>query len=616
MKFWVRFLVAWLVIGSGLRAVLLVLYPAVATTPGLAGFAAGVVNDLQAFWLAAGMIAVFGLGRERWLRAGAFIVLAVTLLVSLAEVFFWIEFESRLDRLVFHYLSYPKEVIVFLEDQFYLSLFVLPFLGISWLLVRMVGWPRLQPGAQGVHVALIIGGILAFTFAQPVGGSNSRVASQFASNGYLGMLTAARYDVGEVEWLARSIPPRPGPSLTMPVKLRVNTSIASQVRRELTGKRHVVLIIEESFAGPVWDDLSKRQRYMPNLAKLAESSVAFSHLYATGNRTTRGLEALLNGFPPLPGISVTQRQHFERLPSLARGFIDGGYHPVFLYGGWPDFSDFSNYWQALGFRKIWTREDFDEDFETSWGVADGALFSRLVAEMSLLTKQHDRVFLATLTVSHHRPYDFPAGTVDFPASERRSEYALAYADQALGDFFAAAAKQPWYQDTLFVIVADHGVHPRGDALIPANSYHIPLLLRAQGLQPRRMTGLGSSMSLPKTLMSALQIKTNEGFAGQDLLCQCDTVVPVEYGYHIGLLDRDRLRVVTAQGKYASWHFDVMNNQLVSAVDARGMESAQRVISAFAPAYQWFYGNDSTDVDNAQIVRQQSADLIQGQGFAE
>jgi hypothetical protein len=117
-------------------------------------------------------------------------------------------------------------------------------------------------------------------------------------------------------------------------------------------------------------------------------------------------------------------------------------------------------------------------------------------------------------------------------------------------------------------------------------------------------------------MSALQIKTSEGFAGQDLLCLCDTVVPVEYGYHIGLLGRDRLRVVTAQGKYASWHFDVMTNRLVRAIDAGEKESAQRVISAFAPAYQWFYATDSTDMNNTQIVRQQSADLIQRQGFAE
>ncbi len=132
------------------------------------------------------------------------------------------------------------------------------------------------------------------------------------------------------------------------------------------------------------------------------------------------------------------------------------------------------------------------------------------------------------------------------------------------------------------------LQPRGDALIPVNSYRIPLLLYAQGLQPRRFDGLASSMSLPKTLVSLLGIRTSEAFGGADLLCDCDTVVPVEFGYHIGLLERDALHVVRADGGYANWSYDLPGNRLGPVNDVVDPAARRRVIDTFAPAYQWFH----------------------------
>ena len=66
--------------------------------------------------------------------------------------------------------------------------------------------------------------------------------------------------------------------------------------------------------------------------------------------------------------------------------------------------------------------------------------------------------MSTLTVSHHRPFDFPQGVVQFPAT-RSSNHAMAYADHALGEFFEKAKQHSWYDDTLFVVVADHGLLP-------------------------------------------------------------------------------------------------------------------------------------------------------------
>ena len=213
--------------------------------------------------------------------------------------------------------------------------------------------------------------------------------------------------------------------------------------------------------------------------------------------------------------------------------------------------------------------------------------------MGQLTQAHQRVFLSTLTLSHHRPYDFPDGVVEFPSNTRRSEFAMAYADQALGDFMRQAAEQPWYDDTLFVIVADHGLTPRGDALVPASSYRVPLLIHGSGLESRVISTLGSTMSLAKTLTELFAVPDTEPFAGDDLLCGCDTVVPVEYGYRIGLLQRDGLLVVDEHGSFYRWHYDVGRNEL-KAVDRttadpdKSVARAFGVLSGFGYAKRWTF----------------------------
>ncbi len=577
-----RWLGLWLLLGLVLRLLMLGFYPADAAAVGAGGFAAGALNDLLAFMLLPGLAAGLGLLHPALLRPGYVLAVALMVLVFAAEVFFWLEFEGRPDRLIFHYLAYPKEVLVFLEDQFFLSLFLLPFVAVVWLCCRLIGWPGTAAGRGGqlpvAAVALLVA--LAVQPLQPRSWADSRVALAFVNNGYLSVLEAARYNEAEIPWL------HAGPALA-PVQ-QYPAGRTAEVRRALAVKKHVVLIMEESFAGPVWRDPELRRQYLPNFAALEKRSLSFTNLYATGSRTTRGMEAILNGFPPLPGISTTQRRHFARLPSLARAMEANGFYPVFLYGGWPGFSDFSEYWLGSGFRRVWSRDDFAGGFETSWGMADGVLFRRIAEEMDLLTAQQERVFLSTLTVSHHRPYDVPRDALSGTGGRRSSALAMAYADRSLGDFLRRAEQHAWFDDTVFVVVADHGPRVRGDTPIPAAGYRIPLLIYSSGLAPYRFEALGSSMSVPLTVVDMLGLETAERFSGASLLCDCPTPVLVEYGYHIGLLQPAadqpgaRLHLITRQGDARSWHDDGGGFRPVPAA-GRG-----QVLQAFAPAYRWYY----------------------------
>ncbi len=573
-------------LGFGVRmaiAVSLWTDPHVPGTEILVAVLIGIYQDLIALILLSGPLALAYLIGDRLGRLVLLLLTAVVLVVAFAELFFWWEFEGRLNRLVFHYLLFPREVVTFLEDQFYVSLYAIPALLIIVVSYRVV---RGRSAGHGVPPrALLVGAVIACVVAvlvtSPLEFSKSRRINQMASNGYLGVLHAAVTDVSA--WHGHYwTPPEP---VAIEAQIGETSGFAEPLR-----VKHVVLIVEESFSGEVWDDLDLRATYMRRFSSLADSGVLFDNVYSTGTRTTRGLEALLNGFPPLPGIAVNQRGGFERLPSLARALSSAGFHNVFVYGGWPGFSNFFPYWRALGYEELTSRDDFPEPrFETSWGVADEHLFDAIREHMGRLTQDHDRVFLTSLTVSHHRPFDFPAGRVPFPAEERRSEYALAYADWALGQFIEEARLEPWFEDTLFVIAADHGPRISGDAPIPVAGFRVPLLLYAPShLSPKRVDHLGSLMSFGVTLLELLGLPNVEGLYGDNLLLTDQGVVPMEHEYQVGLLTRDGLTVLHRGGEVSGWREE--DDRLVP--DAPDWDVAARAARLFHGAHQWFYGGAS------------------------
>jgi hypothetical protein len=529
----------------------------------------GLWNDLLAAVMFLGLTSPVLLVPQRFLRRALVAVLvAVVLIVAAAEAFYWIEFQARLDRLVFHYLAYPIEVLVFLDEQFYLHWVGVPFLLLAYGIAVLLDPPQATRGGgvlAGVALALVVAATARQDTIDP-----SRHLNQAASNGYLGVLTAAVRDVADIDSIlppAGAAPPPPQPD--------------SHRSAGLAGS-HVVVIIEESMAGPYWVDRSSRGAVFPNLMKLAEGGVLFDQAFATGTRTTRGLEAILNGFPPLPGISTTERAGFERLPSLARALAGAGYHTVFAYGGWPHFSNFTNYWRGIGFAETTSREDFlGAAFMTSWGASDDDLFRLALERMDAAVAEHDKVFLAMLTVSHHRPFELPPHSPY--AGGRSATDALRYADAALGRYFEAARSKPWFDDTLFVIVADHGPKTTGETLIPVASYHVPLVLMHAGrLVPGRIDRAVTTMSVPRTVTNLLEVEHTQAFWGADLFAPQAGPLPVEHDYHVGWIVDGGLRVLTRDGDVWGWP--------AGAATAAPVPEAG-LVGYFRAAHRAFYGAD-------------------------
>jgi membrane-anchored protein YejM (alkaline phosphatase superfamily) len=177
------------------------------------------------------------------------------------------------------------------------------------------------------------------------------------------------------------------------------------------------------------------------------------------------------------------------------------------------------YLERNGVEKVIEQADYPPDtFATAWGVADEAIFGRALGELDALARAGEPFYSLVLTTSNHRPFLFPTDHVRPDPALSRRENAVRYADWALGGFLREARRRPWYDDTLFVLMGDHGARVYGSARIPLASYEVPILLIGPGV-PRgaRLDTLASSLDVPPTVLARLGLDYDSKFFGRDVL---------------------------------------------------------------------------------------------------
>jgi len=284
-------------------------------------------------------------------------------------------------------------------------------------------------------------------------------------------------------------------------------------------KYNVVFITVESLSASFMETFGNTEHLTPNLDALAQKSMLFTQLYATGNRTVRGLEAITLSLPPTPGYSVVKRPNNENLFSLGSVLKEKGYDSKFLYGGYGYFDNMNYFFGNNGF-KIVDRTEFAEneiDFANIWGVSDGSLYGKALQEADKSYQKGKPFFQFVMTTSNHRPYTYPEGLIDIPPKTGRAG-GVKYTDYAIGKFINEAEKKPWFTDTLFVIIADHCAGGRGLTSLPLQNYHIPAMIYApEIIKPLKVDRVASQIDIVPTLLGILNVSYFSKFMGKDIL---------------------------------------------------------------------------------------------------
>lgn len=276
-----------------------------------------------------------------------------------------------------------------------------------------------------------------------------------------------------------------------------------------TKKPNILFVIWEGFTAKVVGPLGGDVEITPNFNRLSEEGLLFTNFYANGDRTDKGLVALLSGYYPQPKKSIIKMpMKSKKLPLLSQATKAMGYHNSFYHGGDLNFGNMNTYLFGKGIDEIYGSEVFErEDWNSKWGVHDHILFDRVAADFN---EVHQEPFFKTiLTLTSHEPYEFP-GEYRFGNDTELNKFmsSMAYTDRALGNFIAFAKNQPWWENTIVIITADHG-HPLpptpGNDFNAPSRYQIPMLWVGGALEPKGTlnTNLGSQVDLAYTLVDLL-----------------------------------------------------------------------------------------------------------------
>lgn len=507
----------------------------------------------------------------QWALYGLALVLLYGLLfVAASELVFWNEFSVRFNFIAVDYLVYTTEVIGNIRESYPIGRW-LALLIVAALVVFAIGRRGLRARDDGSRfwqrgkVVLLWLVLTAISVAAVNGGMKDRTGNNYvnelAGNGIYQFFNAFRSSHLDYAKFYRTLPEDQAFRLVRDNLKTPDATYFSDDPRDLTRairhegpERHlnVVLISVESLSGDYLGTFGNKENITPYLDSLVKQSMFFDNLYANGTRTVRGLEALSLSVPPTPGDSLLKEHNNENLFSLADIFNDRGYQSDFVYGGYGEFDNMNYFFSHNGYRTV-DRRDIPKGAtihsENVWGVADEDLYTLALGQMDQIHAAGKPFFLHIMTTSNHRPYTFPAGRVSQANHTRPG--AVAYTDWSIGDFIKRAREKPYFNDTVFVITADHCASSAGKTSVPINRYHIPLWIYAPAhIKPQRVEQLTSQIDIAPTLLGLLNFSYRSRFFGYDVFqleAGRERAFPATYE-KLGYLRNDVLTVLEPQRK--------------------------------------------------------------------
>lgn len=274
---------------------------------------------------------------------------------------------------------------------------------------------------------------------------------------------------------------------------------------------NVVLVVLEGFVGDLIESLGGEKGITPYLEKCIEEGVLFTQTYAASDRSDKGIISVYSGFPSQGDESIIKHiPKHEKLHSLTEVFDSLGYTTSFYHGGQSEFYNFKSFMLSHGTDRVVDQANFKpSEVKSSWGVYDGLVFQRMLED---LKKEKEPFFASHFTISNHEPFELEGEYrfgEDSPENKFRST--AYYTDSVLMDFIQGAKKESWYENTLFVVVADHGHRlPANWPLNDARRYHIPLLFFGDVIKPefkgKKVNKIMSQSDLAGILLAQLGIE--------------------------------------------------------------------------------------------------------------
>jgi len=481
------------------------------------------------------------------------LTLLILVFTFFAEITFWDEFKSRFNFVAVDYLIYTFEVVQNINQSYPLVILIPSMLFIAFLVFyyfyklhhfkdvfqdKIPFSIRVVPFITSLTVVLVY---VFFVTNADAEWSKNRFNNEISKAGIYSFFAELRNNKLDFPTFYSTISTQ---KAFLTVRHDLADANSNYLRNDFSIKRqiinskqsnqtpNVVFILMESLSAEFMKEFGNDKAITPFMDELAQRSLLFTNLYATGNRTVRGMEAITLSIPPTPGSSIVKRPDNANLFTISNVFNAKNYQCNFFYGGDGYFDNMNAFYGGNGF-DIYDRgrgsilsdaikttrhniEDDEVTFENAWGVCDEDIYNKMIKVADEQYAKGKPFFNFVMTTSNHKPYTYPDKKIVIPSGTGRNG-AVQYSDFALKKLFEAAKNKPWFHNTIFILVADHCASSASKDEIDVKNYHIPAIIYGASIPTLKVDKLCSQIDLFPTLFSLLKWNYTSDFYGKDVL---------------------------------------------------------------------------------------------------
>lgn len=296
---------------------------------------------------------------------------------------------------------------------------------------------------------------------------------------------------------------------------------------------NVVVLIVESFSKEFVGSFNTHldngtyKGYTPFLDSLLTKGLTFQYSYSNGRKSIDGMPSVLSSIPSFVEPFFLTPASLNNVSSLARELKHKGYYSAFFHGAMNGSMGFQAFANSVGFDSYWGRTEYnedpkyhgDDDFDGTWAIWDEEFLQFFCDRM---TEFKQPFVTSVFTATSHNPYALPERYKNvFPKGTHPIHECIGYTDNALRHFFATASKQPWYNNTLFVITADHAsMNEHPEYVTDLGAFTVPILFYAPGmleLQGKDTETVVEQIDIMPTVLGILGYDRPYIGFGQDIL---------------------------------------------------------------------------------------------------
>ncbi|MFK8267099.1 LTA synthase family protein [Capnocytophaga cynodegmi] len=425
--------------------------------------------------------------------------------ISAFDIPYFNHFFSRLDLNAFQWIENPTFIMGMVFKDFRLWGYVLPFIGLlfvfHYLLIKIFkqnvfpGTKKFPLGIRAFISLLIMGGTFLGIRGRLEAKSPIRVGTAyFSTNAFFNKMglnpnftLLDAFLQKRDSWTDFMPNEKAIQQVLHDLEIPNDPQLASLEHKIFPdslnlGKPNIVLVLMESMSSQYLEHFGNKQKLTPVLNDLVSKSIFFENAYSAGIHTHNGIFSTLYSYPAIwANHAMKQMQEFST--NSIKTLTENGYTTVYFTTHDGQFDNVEGFLLANHFDKIYTQRDYpSSEVRSNLGVPDDYLFAFGLEKMNHLYQTGKPFFCTLMTASNHAPIIIPEYFK--PSQKELTNQAIEYSDWAIGQFLNEAKKQPWFQNTLFVFIGDHGSSVDTTYEMSLSYHTVPLIFYAPYLLKR------------------------------------------------------------------------------------------------------------------------------------